>query len=86
MVKPNPVVGALSQEKTNATLEYLRCKNCDSDYRVEFHHIRAMKDLNPKISNMDRLMVKANRKRIPLCIACHMMKHRKRETVFDQTT
>lgn len=84
LTKPSPVIGALFQEKSTATLDKLNCKVCGSDYRVELHHIRAMKDLNPKLSYMDGLMVRINRKRIPLCRSCHMMKDRGRETVFDQ--
>lgn len=51
------------------------CAKCGSDYRVEMHHVRAMKNLNPKISEVDRLMVRANRKQIPLCRECHMKYH-----------
>jgi len=72
-----PIVGALFQVKTNSTFENLSCKICGSTYRIEFHHVRAMKDLNPKVSYMDKLMIKANRKQIPLCRECHMLKHRK---------
>lgn len=82
LTKPSPVIGALFQAKSTATLNKLNCKVCGSDYRVELHHIRAMKDLNPKLSYMDRLMVRINRKRIPLCRSCHMMKHR--GGVFDK--
>lgn len=75
MVNANPNVVALFQEKTNAAFENLKCSVCESDYRVEFHRVRAMKDLNPKLSHIDKLMVKNNRKRIPLCRRCHMLKH-----------
>ena len=84
LTSASPIVGALFQEKSTATLDKLNCSVCGSTHRVEMHHIRAMKDLNPKISYMDRLMVRINRKRIPLCRLCHMMKHRNRETTFDQ--
>lgn len=84
LVKVSPVIGSLYLEKTNVTLNNLKCSVCNSEYRVELHHVRAMKDLNPKISYMDRQMVRINRKRIPLCRACHMMKHRNHETVFDK--
>lgn len=84
LTKASPVIGSLYQEKTNVTLNNLKCSICDSGYRIELHHVRAMKDLNPKISYMDRQMVRINRKRIPLCRACHMMKHRNHETVFDK--
>ena len=43
---------------------------------VENHHVRMMKDLNPRLSKLDALMVKRNRKQIPLCRACHMARHR----------
>ena len=82
--KSSPVIGALFQEKSTATMDKLECKVCGSDNRVELHHVRAMKDLNPKISYMDRMMVRINRKRIPLCRTCHMMKHRNKETILDK--
>lgn len=84
LTSASPLVGSLFQEKSTATLDNLRCSVCDSTHRVEMHHVRAMKDLNPKLSYMDRLMVRINRKRIPLSRRCHMMKHRNRETVLDQ--
>src|SRR5215469_9565047 len=40
--------GLFVKEKSLTTLENLSCKNCGSKYRVEMHHIRMMKDLNPK--------------------------------------
>jgi hypothetical protein len=72
--KANPVI-PMFQEKTNTVFKNLECSICKSNYKVEFHHVRAMKDLNPKISYMDKLMVKSNRKRIALCRKCHMVKH-----------
>jgi group II intron reverse transcriptase/maturase len=84
ITKPSPVIGALYQEKTTATLDKLKCSICNSEHKVELHHVRAMKDLNPKISYLDRQMVRINRKRMPLCRICHMMKHRKQETTFDR--
>ena len=59
-----------------ASLDNLKCSACASDFRVEMHHIRAMKDLSPKTKSLDRLMAKANRKQIPLCRSCHMKHHR----------
>jgi len=64
------------KEKSLATLNNLSCSKCDSIYRVEMHHVRALKDLNPKINGIDKLMIKANRKQIPLCRVCHMEKHK----------
>ena len=60
---------------SETTLEGLTCSICDSDYRVEMHHIRMMKDLNPKANEMDKIMARKNRKQIPLCRACHMSHH-----------
>ena len=60
-----------------ARIENMICSMCQSDYRVEMHHIKAMKSLNPKVSAMDKLMIKANRKQIPLCRECHMKYHHK---------
>lgn len=33
---------------SKASLEDLVCVICESDYRVEMHHVRMMKDLDPK--------------------------------------
>nr|YP_010391192.1 hypothetical protein NDA36_mgp37 [Fusarium vorosii]QID45199.1 Reverse transcriptase (RNA-dependent DNA polymerase) [Fusarium graminearum]UPX02618.1 hypothetical protein [Fusarium vorosii]DAC73639.1 TPA_asm: hypothetical protein [Fusarium graminearum] len=85
LINSSPVIGAMFQNKSTATLDKLECKICGSSHKVEMHHIRAMKDLNPKLSYLDREMVRVNRKRIPLCRVCHMMKHSKRkETTFEK--
>lgn len=63
---------------SKATLEGLTCMKCDSNYRVEMHHVRMMKDLNPKANAMDKVMAKINRKQIPLCRECHMKHHNKK--------
>ena len=54
------------QAKSTATLDNLQCKVCGSDYRVELNHVRALKDLKPKLSYMGKLMVRTIRKKIPL--------------------
>jgi sulfur transfer complex TusBCD TusB component (DsrH family) len=64
---------------SKASLEGLTCAICDSNYRVEMHHVRMMKDLNPKASAVDKIMAKKNRKQIPLCRECHMEHHKKKE-------
>jgi nicotine oxidoreductase len=51
--------------------EELTCSVCNSDYRVEMHHIRKMKELNPKSDLIDKVMARKNRKQIPLCRKCH---------------
>lgn len=71
-----PVIKALYGSVSIATLDNLECAKCESTYRVEMHHIRHMKDLNPKLDSMHKLMVRRNRKQIPLCRACHMDYHR----------
>nr|YP_009574382.1 hypothetical protein [Arthrobotrys musiformis]QBM31499.1 hypothetical protein [Arthrobotrys musiformis]QBM31649.1 hypothetical protein [Arthrobotrys musiformis] len=76
LTSASPVIGRMFQEKTNRPFSELTCSVCESNYRVEFHHVRAMKNLNTKISYIDKLMVKANRKRIPLCRTCHLERHR----------
>nr|YP_010833255.1 hypothetical protein QLP03_mgp066 [Agaricus bitorquis]WFG54002.1 hypothetical protein [Agaricus bitorquis] len=60
-----------------ATLENLACRKCGSVENVEMHHVRKLSDLNPKISEIDRIMVKARRKQVPLCRACHLEHHKK---------
>jgi group II intron reverse transcriptase/maturase len=65
--KANPIVTALYGSKSIAPLEGLNCSVCGSSNHVEMHYVRALKDLDPKLSHIDQLMVKAHRKQIPLC-------------------
>jgi len=58
-----------------ATLNKVPCTLCNSMHKVEMHHIRMMKDLNPKLNTLDALMDKANRKQVTLCPLCHMKVH-----------
>lgn len=76
LINSNPIINTSYAENISlAKLDKLSCKICGSNFKVEQHHIRKMKDLNPKLSLVDRLMVKANRKQIPLCRECHMKLH-----------
>lgn len=47
------------------------CKICGTTSNIEMHHIKHLKDLNPKLSTIDALMAKINRKQIPVCQNCH---------------
>jgi len=77
LINPTPIIKALYGSKSIATLDNLVCNICGSTYRVEMHHIRALKDLNPKLSKVDKLMAGRKRKQLPLCRECHMKKHNK---------
>ena len=74
--KDTPVIKALYGSVSLASLDSLKCSICDSEYKVEMHHIRHMKDLNPGLGLVDRLMIRQKRKQIPLCRECHMSYHR----------
>jgi nicotine oxidoreductase len=64
-----------------ANLDKLNCSLCGSDYKIELHHIREMKDIKHKTNTLDYLMAKRNRKQIPVCRDCHMKYHSgKKET------
>lgn len=71
-----PIIKALYGSKSIASLDNLSCNTCGSEYRVEMHHVRALKDLNPKLSLIDKLMATRRRKQIALCRECHMKRHR----------
>jgi len=58
-----------------ATFDNLVCSLCGSNYRVEMHHIRQLKELNPKLSKIDALMAARRRKQIAVCRSCHMKIH-----------
>jgi hypothetical protein len=64
---------------SKASLENLACSVCNSDHRVEMHHIRMLKDLNPKANYIDKIMAEKRRKQIPLCRECHMNHHNKKQ-------
>lgn len=81
LTKNVPVITTMYGSKSLATLDGLVCNNCGSDYRVEMHHVRALKDLNPKLSAIDRLMASRRRKQIALCRECHMKKHHNRDKI-----
>ena len=80
LTNDSPVINNLYGYKSITTLDNLSCSTCGSSYRVEMHHIRKLKDLNPKLSLVDRLMIKKKRKQIPLCRKCHMNLHHKKSS------
>lgn len=51
------------------------CRICGSPNEIEIHHIRHLKDLNPKLSTVHEIMAKLKRKQIPLCRICHDLIH-----------
>ena len=68
-----------------ASLENLTCKKCGATEDIEMHHIRKMSDINPSLSEVNRIMVKHRRKQIPLCRTCHL-DHHKTETPWKSQT
>jgi len=75
LTNSTPIIKSLYGSKSLATLDDMVCSICGSEYRVEMHHVRALKDLNPKLSTIDKLMASRRRKQIALCRECHMKKH-----------
>lgn len=64
---------------STATFDNLVCSLCGSDYRVEMHHIRQLKDLNPKLSKIDALMAARRIKQVQSkCRDCHVKIHSKK--------
>ena len=77
-IKADPIIKTqYASNLSKGSIENLPCAKCGSIYRVEMHHIKHMKNLNPKVSEIDRLMIRAQRKQIPLCRQCHMKHHSK---------
>jgi group II intron reverse transcriptase/maturase len=75
-ITDNGILGTLYAESISvASLEGLSCSACGSNHRVEMHHVRHLKDLNPSLSKIDALMVKNRRKQIALCRKCHLEHH-----------
>lgn len=77
LINSTPVVQTLYGSKSIANLDDLVCVKCESSVNVEMHHIRQLKDLNPNLDMIDKLMASRKRKQIPLCRACHVDKHTK---------
>jgi len=42
---------------------------------IQMHHVKHLKDLNPKLSPVDAIMAKLRRKQIPICHSCHVKIH-----------
>lgn len=79
-VKTNDILLRFQAKGISKTsLEGLSCAVCESNYRVEMHHVRMMKDLNPKANKVDKIMALKTRKQIPLCRECHTEHHRNRK-------
>lgn len=80
-IKADPVVKNMFVPNLSvASMIELSCSHCGSDHRVEIHHIRKLKNLNPKLSKIDQLIASARRKQIPLCRVCHINYHHKFKT------
>ena len=74
----NYLVKFYARAISSASLLGLVCSLCGSDYRVEMHHVRHLKDIDPKKSLPDKLMMRKKRKQIPLCRSCHLSLHHKK--------
>jgi len=75
-VSESGIINTLYAETISvASLYNLECAKCGSKHRVEMHHVKYLKDLNPKLSKIDTLMAKRRRKQIPLCRKCHLTHH-----------
>lgn len=61
-----------------ASLLGLVCSLCSSDYRIEMHHVRHLKNIDPRKSLTDKLMMRKKRKQIPVCRSCHLSLHHKK--------
>jgi hypothetical protein len=48
---------------------------CGSFERVEMHHVKHVKTINPRLSSFDKLLARINRKQVPLCKSCHLKVH-----------
>ena len=76
------IIGLYANDLSLARLDNLSCTVCKSDYKVEMHHIRMMKDLKAIKGTLD--LSKANRKQIPLCRSCHMAHHSGKLTLLEK--
>jgi group II intron reverse transcriptase/maturase len=66
-------------------LESNQCLICGSTEKIEMHHVKHLKDLNPKISEGEKLMMTIRRKQIPVCRKCHMKIHKQINKISSST-
>jgi nicotine oxidoreductase len=66
LVDPN-IKSLYATNLSLAKLDGLVCTVCGSDYKIEMHHICAMKDIKNKKGTLEYLMAKRNRKKLPVC-------------------
>ena len=52
------------------------CSLCGAKDNIEMHHVKHLKNLNPKLSRHEAIMVSLKRKQIPVCKNCHNEIHR----------
>ncbi|MBM5447593.1 hypothetical protein J7898_04560 [Vibrio parahaemolyticus] len=52
------------------------CAICDSDDRVQMHHVRHIRKMGDKVKGFTKIMASVNRKQIPVCHECHWHVHR----------
>jgi len=72
----NNIVNLTKQTLRTIHIMEQNCKICGSSERIQVHHIKHLKDLNPKLSAVDVLMAKIRRKQIPVCYNCHQNIHK----------
>ena len=76
-ISVKPVIPNLfAKFKSIAILYNLQCFICGSSYKVEMDQVRMMKDFHSKISAVDHLTIRVNKKQIPLCRKCRILYHR----------
>lgn len=69
------IVSLFASSISMASILGSNCSVCGSEYRVEMHHVRKLKDLKSDKSDLNYLMSKIKRKQIALCRDCHMNHH-----------
>lgn len=52
------------------------CAICDSDERVQMHHVKSIRTIGAKVQGFSRLLAIMNRKQIPVCHNCHLRIHK----------
>ena len=63
-----------SFKRTNAIF-YGPCKICGTDRDIEVHHVRKLGGLDESKDYLTNLMIRINRKQVPLCKKCHHIVH-----------
>jgi group II intron reverse transcriptase/maturase len=69
------IIKGYMEKRTKSSLG-AKCIICNSDDRIEMHHVRHIRKRGDKVEGFTKIMSNLNRKQLPVCHACHQKIHK----------